>query len=95
MKTVGLAVVAIVAVATHAIAGDGALLAQACAGCHGQAGAGQGDVPPIAGYDREAFAKIWSEFRANERAATIMNRIARGYGDDEVAELAAYFAELK
>jgi len=71
------------------------LIAQGCAGCHGQAGEGQGAVPEIAGYDRDAFIRVWSEFRADARPATIMNRIAPGYSDDEVAELADYFSSLR
>lgn len=70
-------------------------IALACAGCHGPAGAGEGSVPRIAGYDRQAFVETWSAFRANARPATIMNRIARGYTDAEVAQLAAYFATLR
>ncbi len=68
------------------------LIAQGCAGCHGQNGAGQGATPPIAGTSRDEFIKIWAAFRANERPATIMNRIARGYTDAEVAALADHFA---
>jgi cytochrome subunit of sulfide dehydrogenase len=71
------------------------IVAQGCAGCHGQAGSGEGAVPPIAGYDRDAFIAVWAEFQANERPATIMNRIARGYSDEEVAALAEYFASLR
>lgn len=72
------------------------LHAQACAGCHGQNGAGQGGTPILAGYDPAAFVRVWGEFRNNQRpTATIMNRIARGYSDDEVAALAAYFASVK
>ncbi len=71
------------------------LIAQACAGCHGQYGAGQGATPPIAGTPKEDFVKVWAAFRANERPATIMNRIARGYTDEEVATLADYFASLR
>lgn len=71
------------------------LLAQSCAGCHGQAGEGVGAIPTIAGYDRDAFITVWEEFRNNERQATIMNRIAPGYTDDEVSILADYFASIK
>ncbi|MFN4098355.1 MAG: c-type cytochrome [Pararhodobacter sp.] len=71
------------------------LIAQGCAGCHGQAGEGAGSVPDIAGYDREAFVQTWAEFREGERFATIMTRIARGYTDEEVAELADYFSSLR
>ena len=73
----------------------GDLLAQACAGCHGQSGVGQGAVPDIRGYDRDFFIRTWAEFRADERPATIMNRIARGYTEAEVAALADYFATLE
>jgi sulfide dehydrogenase cytochrome subunit len=71
------------------------LLAQGCAGCHGQEGAGMGEVPAIAGYDRDEFLQVWAEFLGDARPATIMNRIARGYTEDEVAALAEYFASLR
>ncbi len=70
------------------------LIAESCASCHGQEGAGQGAILPIAGYDREQFVKVWEAFRNDERPATIMNRIAPGFTDDEVQTLADYFASL-
>lgn len=71
------------------------MIAEGCAGCHGQAGSGVGQVPRIAGYNRAEFIHVWQEFRDNERPATIMGRIARGYTDDEVAALADYFSSLR
>lgn len=71
---------------------NGPLLAQACAGCHGQSGAGMGATPDIRGHDPDDFVHIWQEFRAGNRPATIMGRIAPGYTEAEVAALAAYFA---
>jgi cytochrome c553 len=71
------------------------LIAQACAGCHGQAGAGNGTVPKIAGYGRDLFIAQWAAFRNKERPATMMDRIAKGYSDAEVAQLADYFSKLK
>ena len=73
---------------------DGLMLAQACAGCHGQSGEGMGAIPDIRGIASADFIRLWEEFRADERAATIMNRIARGYSEAEVAALAAYFETL-
>lgn len=70
-------------------------IAQSCYGCHGPAAQGQNGTPAIAGYDRAAFVQAWAQFRANERPASIMNRIARGYSNAEVAALADYFAKLK
>jgi cytochrome subunit of sulfide dehydrogenase len=71
------------------------LIAQACIGCHGQAGAGSGSVPKIAGYNRDLFIAQWAAFRAKQRPATIMDRVATGYTDAEVAVLADYFSNLK
>lgn len=97
-KQFGLAAAMLVASALSlgAQAQDAApLIAQSCAGCHGQAGIGEGAVPSIAGTDRAAFIEMWQAFRADEHPATIMNRIARGYTDDEVAALADYFSSLR
>lgn len=71
------------------------LIAQGCVGCHGQAGAGGGSVPRIAGYNRDRFIAQWAAFRAKQRPATIMDRVASGYTDAEVAVLADYFSKLK
>lgn len=71
------------------------MIAQSCAGCHGQAGAGQGSVPDLRGYDRAAFIRIWDEFRTGARPAAIMNRIAPGFTDADVAALADYFSSLE
>ena len=71
------------------------LIALACAGCHGQAGAGNGSVPRIAGYPREQFIAQWAAFRDQKPPATVMDRIATGYTDAEVSELADYFSKLK
>jgi len=71
------------------------LIAQACSGCHGQLGKGQNGTPVLAGYEKDAFSRVWDEFRNNQRpAATIMPRIARGYSDVEIATLADYFSSL-
>ncbi|MGY6634731.1 MAG: c-type cytochrome [Alkalilacustris sp.] len=78
---------------------NGPLLAQACAGCHGPSEVGAGGPPEgvidIRGYDRADFLRTWEEFRMDGRPATIMNRIARGYTDAEIAALADYFASLE
>ncbi|BBF92171.1 c-type cytochrome [Blastochloris tepida] len=71
------------------------LIAQACAGCHGQKGQGQNGTPVLAAYNKDNFIRVWGEFRNGQRpAATIMPRIARGYSDEEVTVLADYFASI-
>jgi sulfide dehydrogenase cytochrome subunit len=73
------------------------LAAQGCIGCHGSNGAGMaaGGVPAIAGQDAQGLAAALIAFRGNERPGTIMNRVARGYSDAEIAAVAAYFAAQK
>lgn len=70
------------------------LVAQGCLGCHGPGGAGSGSVPGLAGRDRAELAAAMAAFRANERPATIMNRIARGYTEAETAAALDHFAGL-
>ena len=57
--------------------------------------AGSGSVPKIAGFSRDLFIAQWAAFRNKERPATMMDRIAKGYTDAEVAQLADYFSKLK
>ncbi|MCK7474863.1 MAG: NAD(P)/FAD-dependent oxidoreductase [Rhodopseudomonas palustris] len=46
-------------------------------------GKGQNGTPVLAGYERDAFIRVWDEFRHNQRpAATILPRIARGYSEE-------------
>ena len=77
--------------ATPAVA-QAPLAAQGCVGCHGPNGAGIGGVPGLAGRDRAELIAQMNAFRANERPATIMGRIARGYTEAEIIATAEYFA---
>ena len=70
------------------------LAAEGCYGCHGPGGAGAGGVPALAGRDAGELRAMMISFRANERPATIMGRVARGYTDAEIAAVADHFARL-
>lgn len=72
---------------------EGMLLGQTCAGCHGTGGISQGPATPsLAGIDSEYFIDAMREFREGRRAATIMDRIAKGYTPEQVQAMAGYFA---
>ncbi|MFT8245703.1 c-type cytochrome [Roseomonas sp. BN140053] len=68
------------------------LVAEACLGCHGPGGAGGNGVPALAGRSKAELVAAIAAFRANERPATIMNRIARGYSEAEMAAALDHFA---
>lgn len=84
-----------VALANPAAAPNGMLLAQSCLGCHGAAGQGEGAVPGIAGLPAPDLVAQMAAFRANERPATIMGRITRGYTVAEIEAVAAYLAQRR
>ena len=66
-------------------------LAHACAGCHGTFGHSRHGTPVIAGRHETDFTKVMREFKYGQRASSIMNRIARGYADEDFQELARFF----
>ncbi|MGF1474105.1 MAG: c-type cytochrome [Geminicoccaceae bacterium] len=70
---------------------DVELLAAACSGCHISEGQAQA-LPPIAGRDEEELRSLLLGFRDGTIEGTIMNRLAAGYTEPELASLAAYFA---
>ncbi len=72
-----------------------AVLANTCAGCHGTDGKSAGSIPSLRGIKFNEFVKTMKAFRADERKGTVMNRIARGYTDEEIDAMAKYFSELK
>ena len=71
-------------------ADKGMVLALSCASCHGTNGASPGSIPRIHGRSAEYIEKAILQFKAGERPATVMNRIAKGYTDEEIKLLSAY-----
>ena len=68
-------------------------LALACTGCHGTDGRSGSGIPSIAARPEAEFAALMRGFRDGQRPATVMNRIAKGYSDGDIASLAAHFAK--
>ena len=69
-----------------------AALALPCANCHGPGGQSAGAIPSIDDLSAEEIVASMIAFRNDEQGATIMNRIAKGYTDAEIEELARYLA---
>ena len=72
-------------------------LAATCANCHGTQGKAQKDasVPGLAGLKADYIVEQMQAFKSGARAATIMHQIAKGYNDEQVRQLADYFAIQK
>ena len=71
-------------------------LAASCAICHGTDGrAATTDVVPLAGLPEVYIAAQMQAFRDGKRPATVMHQIAKGYTDQQIEQLAAYFAARK
>ncbi len=70
--------------------GRAAALALNCHTCHEAHGRSVRDLPALAGKSADFIAGRLRAFRAGEGAPTIMDRIARGYSDEEIALIAGY-----
>jgi sulfide dehydrogenase cytochrome subunit len=64
--------------------------ASSCSGCHGPAGSGP--VPSLAGQPAAEIVAAMQAFRDGGRAATVMDRIAKGFSDDETRAIADWLA---
>ena len=71
-----------------------AMLANACAPCHGTDGTSPGAIPALSGKSADYIVQRMLEFKAGAREGTVMNRIAKGYTDAEIAAVAQHFAVL-
>lgn len=91
----GLAIGLCAAPGLAADTGEGARLANACTSCHGLEGHSVGAAPALAGQAEADLLARLKAFKDGSADATIMNRIVRGYSDEELAALAAYFASVK
>ena len=67
-----------------------------CLACHGSAGVSPNDLwPNLAGQKKDYLAKQITAFRTGERKDPMMTPVAMSLSADDVAVLAAYFAEMK
>ena len=71
------------------------MLSQTCAACHGTMGSSVAVIPTIAGADPEYFVETMQAFKSGERKATVMDRVAKGYSDEQITAMANYFAAQK
>jgi sulfide dehydrogenase cytochrome subunit len=66
-----------------------------CAGCHGTDGDSQGSAPSLKGENAEILREMLMDYKTDKEKGTVMNRIAKGYSDAEIAAVSEYFSKLK
>jgi cytochrome subunit of sulfide dehydrogenase len=94
MRSVVAAVIACGSIAAATVASaEPPVGAAACSGCHPSSARGPSPVARLAGRDRAEIVKAMHDFRSGERAATVMDRIAKGFTDAEIQAIAAWYAE--
>ena len=85
-------------VGTTQAAGDpaaGKAKAASCAGCHGANGEGNGANPGLAGKSEDSIVQALQEYKSGKRSNAIMKSFASNLSDQDMANLAAYYASLK
>ncbi len=76
-----------------ASATKGELLAYGCVACHGESGMSASPAfPYITGQDPRYLFKQLSDYKDKTRINPLMNAIAAGMSDEDMADIAAYYA---
>ncbi len=66
-----------------------------CAGCHGPDGISTNPLlPNLAGQKDQYLIKVMQDYRDNIRPDPNMTAFMQGLSDEEIEDLAAYYAEL-
>lgn len=75
---------------------DVIVLAAACANCHGTDGRSPGSIPTIAGRPGTILLEQLKAFKSDTPPAgtTVMNRLAKGLSDQQLAALAQHFSTI-
>ena len=71
-------------------ADKGMVLTLSCASCHGTNETNPVSIPTIQDRKGDFIEKTMLQFKEWECPATVMNRIAKGYIDEEIKLLSAY-----
>ena len=76
---------------------DVTVLAAACANCHGTDGRSPGVIPSIAGRPESVLLGHLRAFQSETPPAgtTIMDRLTRGFSDEQLQALARHFSQIK
>jgi cytochrome subunit of sulfide dehydrogenase len=68
--------------------------ATSCSGCH-PSGRVDTSVPRLNGRSPADITAAMQAFKSGQTASTVMGRIAKGFSDDEIKAIAAWYGEQK
>jgi cytochrome c553 len=69
--------------------------AAGCSGCHASNARVDTPVPPLNGRPAADIATAMSEYKSGARKGTIMDRIAKGFSEEESRAIADWYAQQK
>ena len=78
-----------------ASAADSPSGAASCSGCHASSPRVDTPVPPLSGRRAADIATAMTEYKSGARKGTIMDRIAKGFSDEEIRAIAAWYEQQK
>lgn len=70
-------------------------MAASCSACHGTHGVAQQGMESLAGQKKEDLLKKMQDFKSGKKPATLMHQLSKGYSDEQMDQLASYFAVVK
>lgn len=68
-------------------------LAAICANCHNADPRDTSAIEPLAGMSQAKIIKKMHAFRSDEKSATLMNQLAKGFSDAQIEAIANYLAK--
>jgi cytochrome subunit of sulfide dehydrogenase len=88
--------IGLVSIAAATVAGaDAPPGAASCTGCHPTSTRVTSPVLRLNGMERTAIIRAMQDFRSGARTGTVMDRIAKGFTDEEIQAIAAWYAAQK
>ncbi|SRR5258708_5110219 len=69
--------------------------AASCSGCHPATPSVETPVPKLVGRNPAELMQAMRAFRSSQAPTTIMDRIAKGFTDEEIAAIAAWYGAQK
>jgi cytochrome c553 len=92
---IAIAVAVVVAAIAPALAAEPPAGASSCSGCHAANPAADTPIPRLNGRNAAEIAAQMQAFRSGAQPSTVMDRIAKGYSEPEIAAIAAWYAQQK